>query len=266
VTPVANRAGGRVCRIRPAVNVPLRRPRRWAAAAIAATVWLAAPAATAWGDTATTENPAASNATAIDQIYRAALGVTVTIFVLVGGWLLYTAIRFRVRRGAPLGPEPPQTHGSSRLEIGWTIVPVLILAALAGYTIAKIPRAENIGGRNALKVAVTAQQFTFTYRYENKGAGGKQPRDPATLVVPVNTPVEIDLVSKDVAHDFWVPALGPKVDAIPGQMNRTGFTASRIGTYQGQCAEFCGAGHATMTITVKVISQHAFANYVKGLR
>ncbi|MGN6377543.1 MAG: cytochrome c oxidase subunit II [Gaiellales bacterium] len=237
-----------------------RRTRSWAAAALAATIWLMVSAGPAWADAATPVNPEATNSTAIDQIYRATLGVCVTIFVLVGGWLLYTAIRFRARRGQP-APEPPQFHGSTRLEIGWTVVPVLILAALAGYTLAKIPRAENIGGRGELKISVLAQQFSFSYTYPN----GKHPRDPATLVVPVDTPIVIDLRSKDVAHDFWVPALGPKVDAIPGQLNRTGFTATALGIYQGGCAELCGIGHATMLITVKVISKPAFRNYMAGL-
>ena len=217
-------------------------------------------AAPAWADTATPENPAASNSQAINEIYRAALGVTMTIFVLVGGWLLYTAIRFRVKPGANL-PEPPQVRGSSKLELGWTVVPVLILVALAGYTIDKIPKAEHIGGAGSIKIAVTAQQFSFSYRYPN----GKAPRNPSVLEVPVDTPIEIDLRSKDVAHDFWVPALGPKVDAIPGQMNRTGFTASHIGTYHGQCAEFCGQGHASMTITVKVVSKAQFAKDMPGV-
>jgi cytochrome c oxidase subunit II len=242
------------------VNALHRRTRSWAASALAATIWMMVSAGTAWADAATPVNPEATNADAIDQIYRATLGVCVTIFVLVGGWLIYTAIRFRVRRGV-VAPEPPQVHGSTRLEIGWTVVPVLILVALAAYTLDKLPTAENIGGKGEIQVQVLAQQYAFTYTYPN----GKHPSDPATLVVPVNTPIVIDLRSKDVAHDFWVPALGPKVDAIPGQLNRTGFTARQTGTYDGGCAELCGVGHATMLITVKVISKPAFAAYMAGL-
>jgi cytochrome c oxidase subunit 2 len=260
VTSVANQARGRVCRIRPAVTVPSRRSRLPAVAALAAPILLMVYAAPAWANTATPENPAASNSQAINEIYRAALGVTVTIFVLVGGWLLYTATRFRVKPGT-VAPEPPQVRGSTRLEVGWTVVPVLILIALAGYTLNKIPNAENIGGPGSIKISVLAQQFSFSYKYPN----GKAPKNPSVLVVPVDTPIEIDLHSKDVAHDFWVPALGPKVDAIPGQMNRTGFTADKLGTYQGQCAEFCGSGHASMTITVKVVSKAAFASYMSGV-
>ena len=260
VTGVANRPHGAVCRIRPAVNVRPRRTRCSAAALLGAAAWLAASAVPAFADTATPENPAATNADAIDSIYRAALGVTITIFVLVGGWLLYTAIRFRARKGQTA--EPPQTHGSTRLELGWTLVPILILIGLAGYTFAKLPNAERITAPGELRVQVLAQQFSFSYTYPN----GKHPANPAVLVVPVDTPVELDLRSKDVAHDWWVAQLGPKVDAIPGRMNRTGFTATTTGTFTGQCAEFCGTGHATMTITVRVVPKAAFQHYLAALK
>jgi cytochrome c oxidase subunit 2 len=96
-------------------------------------------------------------------------------------------------------------------------------------------------------VNVTAQQFQFSYTYgANAGAAeGKAPSDAATLVVPENTPVKLQVHAKDVDHDWWVPSLGPKVDAIPGQTTTTWFRADHIGTYHGQCAEFCGVGHAT---------------------
>jgi len=124
------------------VNVPTLRLRPLALAAFTAVVMLALQAAPALADTATFEQPAGPAASAIDHVYRAVLGVTVTIFVLVGGWLLYSALRFRVRRGEP-NIEPPQVRGSTRLEIGWTLAPVLVLAALAGYTIDNIPAVKD---------------------------------------------------------------------------------------------------------------------------
>jgi len=219
--------------------------------------------APAYANLATPELPDSTNADAMGNIYRAALGACIAIFVLVGGWLLYTSIRFRTRRGATPVDPPPQTHGSRRLEIGWTIVPILILAGLAGYTFDQLGAAENIStSRNALHIAVTAQQFTFSYTYPN----GKPPSNPSILVVPVNTPIDISIVSKDVNHDWWVPSLAPKIDAIPGQVNQTGFTATHAGTFHGQCAEFCGAGHATMTITVHVVNRPAFQSYMASLK
>jgi cytochrome c oxidase subunit II len=117
-------------------------------------------------------------------------------------------------------------------------------------------------------VKVVAQQFQFSYTYgANAGpAAGKAPSDAATLVVPENTPGKLAVHAKDVAHDWWVPALGPKVDAIPGQTTTTWFRADRTGTYEGQCAEFCGVGHATMLIKVKVVTADEWQSYAGGLK
>ena len=234
-------------------------------AAVTAVVAPLALAPAAIADTATPENPVGPASHAIDNIYRAVIGTTMVIFILVGGWLVYSAIRFRARPGRPI--DPPQVHGSSRLEWGWTIVPVLILVGLAGYTFHKLPDVKDAPS-DALVVNVVAQQFQFSYTYgANAGAAeGKAPSDAATLVVPENTAVKLEVRAKDVDHDWWVPSLGPKVDAIPGQTTTTWFRADHIGTYHGQCAEFCGVGHATMLITVKVVSPDDWQSYAGGLK
>jgi cytochrome c oxidase subunit 2 len=246
------------------VNVPTLRLRPLALAAFTAVVVLGLQSAPALADTATFEHPAGPAANGMDHVYRAVLGVTVTIFVLVGGWLLYSSLRFRVRRGDP-DIEPPQVRGSTRLEIGWTVAPVLVLAALAGYTIDNIPAVKDAPS-DAMVVRVLAQQWSFSYVYgSNSGIGGKAPSG-TTLVVPENTAVKLEVKSKDVDHDWWVPALGPKIDAIPGQTNSTWFKATRTGTFHGQCAEFCGLGHATMLITVKVVTPAEWSAYTAKLQ
>jgi len=247
------------------VNVLTLRLRSIALAALTAVLLLALQAAPAAADTATFVPPDGPAANAIDNVYRAVLGVTITIFVLVGGWLLYSALRFRVRRGEPV-VEPPQVRGSTRLEIGWTLAPVLVLAALAGYTIDHIPAVKDPPS-NAMVVNVQAQQWSFSYTYgAHSSVPGKAPAGGATLVVPVNTAVKLEVRSKDVDHDWWVPALGPKIDAIPGQTNTTWFKATRTGTFDGQCAEFCGIGHATMLITVKVVTPAQWTAYTAKLQ
>jgi cytochrome c oxidase subunit II len=240
------------------------RLRPLALAAFTAVSVLAFTAAPALADTATLNQPAGPASSDVDHIYRAVLGVTVTIFALVGGCLLYSALRFRVRRGEP-EVEPPQVHGSTRLELAWTVVPVLVLVALSAYTLDHVDTVAH-APKNAMVVNVSAQQFSFSYVYgANSGAGGKAPSNATTLVVPVDTPVKLDVRSKDVDHDWWVESLGPKIDAIPGQTNTTWFKADHTGTFHGQCAEFCGIGHATMTITVKVVSKAAWAAYTAKL-
>jgi cytochrome c oxidase subunit 2 len=241
------------------------RLRPLALAAFTAVTLLALWAAPALADTATFQHPAGPASSAMDHIYRAVLGVTVTIFVLVGGWLLYSALRFRVRRGETYA-EPPQVHGSTRLEIAWTIVPVLVLIVLSAYTLDHVGTVKDAPS-DSMVVNVLAQQFSFSYVYgANSGVVGKAPSTPSTLVVPQNTPVKVLVRSKDVNHDWWVPALGPKIDAIPGQTNTTWFKATSTGTFRGQCAEFCGIGHATMLITVKVVSPADWAAYTAKLK
>jgi len=247
------------------VKVPTPRQRLLVLAAFTAVMMLAFGAAPAGADTATFQHPAGPASHAMDDIYRAVLGVTVTIFVLVGGWLLYSALRFRVRPGDP-DIEPPQVHGSTRLELAWTLAPVLVLVALSAYTLDHVGTVKDAPS-NSMIVNVKAQQFSFTYLYgAHSGASGKAPSTPSTLVVPVDTPVKIYVRSIDVNHDWWVPALGPKIDAIPGQTNTDWFQANETGTFKGQCAEFCGIGHATMTITVKVVSRSDWNAYTAKLQ
>jgi cytochrome c oxidase subunit II len=240
------------------------RLRQLVLAALTAVTVLVLSAGPAAADTATFQHPAGPTSNAMDGIYRAVLGVTVTIFVLVGGWLLYSALRFRARPGDP-DVEPPQVHGSTRLELGWTIAPVLVLVALSAYTFAHLHTVKDPPA-GAMVVDVLAQQFSFSYTYgANSGVGGKAPSDPATLVVPVDTAVKLEVRSKDVDHDWWVPSLGPKIDAIPGQTNTTWFKATETGTFDGQCAEFCGLGHDTMLIKVKVVSKADWSTYTSKL-
>ena len=231
--------------------------RRWFLAA--APLWVLATLATAGpalAGTATLNQPQSPNSQAIDSIYRAVLGVTVTIFVLVGGWLVYSAIRFRERPGRTY-PDPPQVRGSKQLEIGWTVVPVLILVGLSAFTFYKLPDVEDVPN-GAMEVNVLAQQYGWTFTYPD----GKHPAGTNTLVVPVDTPIHLNMRSKDVIHDFWVEPLGQKQDVFPNKTTHTWFEARKVGKYQGQCAEFCGSGHATMTISVRVLSKEEFSSYM----
>jgi cytochrome c oxidase subunit II len=148
-------------------------------------------------------------------------------------------------------------RGSTRLEIGWTIVPILILVGLSAFTFYKLPKVEDVP-KGAMQIGVTAQQYSWTFTYP----GGKHPAGPNTLVVPVDTPVHLNMISKDVVHDFWVEQLGQKQDVFPNRITHTWFEADRIGDYDGQCAEFCGSGHATMTILVRVLSKQDYLTYM----
>src|SRR5205807_8910082 len=144
-------------------------------------------------------------------------------------------VRYR-SRGRARTVEGPQVIGHTRLEVLWTTVPVLILAGIAGFVFYKLPGIQDVpaarAGVQQLSVTVEAHQFYWRFVYPD----GTVSID--TLTVPAGRVVKLAIVSRDVAHSWWVPALGGKTDAIPGRENHTWFQASKEGVYRGQCAEF----------------------------
>jgi cytochrome c oxidase subunit II len=168
--------------------------------------------------------------------------------------LTYFVWRYR-GGGRPRTVEGPQIHGSTRLEVAWTLVPVAILIVVAAFTFYKLPgiTLEAAAGEQALEVRVEGRQFYWQYRYPN----GVIAID--TLRAPANRLVELKITApeNDVVHSYWVPDVFPKVDAIPGETTETSFRA-RPGTYRGQCAEFCGIQHAVMLATVEILPADEF--------
>jgi cytochrome c oxidase subunit 2 len=187
--------------------------------------------------------------------YWLVFAFTAAIFVLVEGALIVFIIRFR-SRGRDRSIEGPDIHGSTKLETVWTIFPVVVLAIIATFIFVNLPgyiHPAKADKRNALQVHIIAHQFYWEFRYPN----GVLAYD--TMVVPANTLVELTIDSADVAHSWWIPAFGPKTDAIPGQTNHAWFKAQVAAKnlpilYTGQCSELCGLLHAKMTQHVKVVS------------
>ncbi len=191
------------------------------------------------------------------EVFYWALIPAIIILILVTGALVYAVVRFR-RRGEQELP-PKQVHGNTRLEIAWTIAPTIILMVLAVPMVAAI---IDIGGdpeEDALQVIVRAEQFNWFFEYpeliDDEGNALSTPRE---LRVPVNRDIAISLESIDVIHSFWVPKLAGKLDVIPGRTNTMWFNATSPGTYSGQCAEFCGIGHAGMKFTVIALEEAEF--------
>ena len=204
---------------------------------------------------------ATASGDAINQLYWIVTTIVVVVFVLVEAVLLFFIFRFRRRRDAPPGAEGPQIHGNTRLEVIWTVVPTMILIALAVFTIVKVPDVEATAGESApgeaLHVAVDAHQFYWQYEYEN----GALSFD--TLYLPVGRRVTLDLASADVPHSWWVPELTGKRDALPGQLNQISFRPEREGTFtNGKCGEFCGIQHAAMLTTVEIVSAEEFDRWL----
>ncbi len=198
--------------------------------------------------------PAATvEAVIVDRLFSTMLGIAFAIFVLVEGVLLYAVLRFR-RRSGHEGEGVP-IHGSNRLELAWTFIPALIvfwLSAVSGQVIFRLDAPPD----DALRVRVVAQQFTWQFEYPEYGITSTE------LNVPVDVPVELEVISRDVIHSFWVPAFRLKEDALPMRETHMTFTASTVGEYPVVCAELCGAGHAIMRTQVHVQTQEEFAGWL----
>ena len=154
---------------------------------------------------------ASEEAKDIDTLWDVLVIVSVPIFVLVETVVLYSVWRFRMRPGEELKDGPP-IHGNTRLEVIWTAIPAIILVALCSYAYVVLQR--HRGGRGVeMKVRVVGEQFTWTFFYP--GDGGKEIAS-SQLYLPEGKQVKFDIQSKDVLHDFWVPAFRQKIDAVPG--------------------------------------------------
>jgi cytochrome c oxidase subunit 2 len=205
--------------------------------------------------------PHSPNARRINDSYVWISIFTVAIFVVVEGALLLFIYKYR-SRGRPRTVEGPQVHGAMRLELIWTAIPVLILAAIASFILYKLPGIKDVPSASAegggLTIRVDAHQFYWQYTYPNGAVSIDE------LHAPVNRVVKLDIVSHDVDHSWWVPELNGKFDAIPGRTNHTWFKADRIGVYRGRCGEFCGVFHAAMESTARIESQGAYDAWLSG--
>jgi cytochrome c oxidase subunit 2 len=203
--------------------------------------------------------PDSPNANRINDSYKWIALFTGAIFVLVEGALIWFVFRYR-RRGRARTAEGPQVHGATRLELMWTAVPVLILAAIAGFIFYKLPGIQDVPAAKAeggaLPIRVDAHQFYWQFTYPNGTVSIDE------MHAPVGRPVRVLIRSADVDHSWWIPALGGKFDAIPGHPSDTWFRARRIGTYRGTCGEFCGALHAQMEARVFVESNGDYQRWV----
>jgi cytochrome c oxidase subunit 2 len=207
--------------------------------------------------------PASPNASNILDIYWLILAITGGIFVLVIGALLLFLVRYR-SRGRPREVEGPQVRGHTNLELAWTAGPVIILAVIAAFVFWKVSDLGATSGlpaseANAAKEEVTidAHQFYWEFIYPNGAVSVDH------LRLPFDKPVRLRILSSDVAHSWWVPALGGKLDAIPGRSNHTSFRATKLGTFPGQCAELCGLLHAAMRAQAEVMPVDAYRSWVQ---
>jgi cytochrome c oxidase subunit 2 len=209
--------------------------------------------------------PKATPAESVYHLSLLVLAVCAAIFLVVAGLLTYTLIRFRRRCGDRR--EPAQVYGSDRIEIAWTVIPILIVFVLTMAT-ARIVSAtlDKSAPSNALKVTVVGHQWWWEVRYPAlKIVTANEVHVPvSTIANPAITFIRLE--SADVAHSFWIPQLAGKTDLIPNHPNRMWIDPKQEGTFLGNCAEYCGTQHANMRVRVIVQSQADFAKWVAGQR
>lgn len=195
----------------------------------------------------------------------------ITILVLV--LMIYIAVRFN-RKANPI---PSKTTHNVRLEVIWTVIPVLILVAIAIPSI-RIHHFMESPVEDGITLKVTGYQWYWGYEYPDHGGVSFESRlvpeadlkegEPRLLTVdnvvmiPVNTKVRVQTTGADVIHSWAVPAFGVKRDAVPGRLNETWFEATKVGRFYGQCSELCGVQHGFMPIVVDVVSQEEFNQWI----
>lgn len=194
----------------------------------------------------------------------------ITLFVMV--LLLVVIVRFNARRN----PVPSRTTHNTLIEVVWTVVPVLILVAIAVPSFRLLFLQLNVPKAD-ITIKATGKQWFWSYNYpddkfefdsilvQDKDLKEGQPRlltaDNA-MVVPVNKVVRVQTTGADVIHSWAVPSFGVKIDAIPGRLNETWFKAEHTGTFYGQCSQLCGRDHAFMPIMVRVVTDQEYAAWL----
>ena len=196
--------------------------------------------------------------------------VAISAFVLF--LMLYACVKFR----ASVNPNPSKRTHNVAVEVLWTLIPCLILIVIAVPSF-KILYKQDAIPKADLTIKAIGYQWYWGYEYpdeniifesymvEDKDLKENQPRLLAVdneVVVPVNKVVKVLITANDVLHAWALPSFGVKRDAVPGRINETWFKAEKVGTYYGQCSELCGIKHAFMPITVKVVSEEEYNNWL----
>jgi cytochrome c oxidase subunit II len=186
--------------------------------------------------------------------YWFATVICIGIFAVVAAVIVYSVRTFRVQ------PEDdsdgPPIHGHTGIEIVWTVIPFVLVTAIA--VVSAVVLAQNgDAGTNPLRVNVFAQQFAWRFEYpqQDRLRSGE-------LVLPIGRSTKLELEAADVIHAFWIPEMGQKQDAVPGITTELVITPTRTGTFSVICTELCGLGHATMRARARVVSRAEFGRWV----
>lgn len=196
----------------------------------------------------------------IDDIYKALTIVSIPFFMIIIGMMWMILAQFRAKPGDDPQKDGSPFHGSTKVEIVWTIIPAIVVISLGLYAWHVLDKVEA-AQPNSMTIKVVGQQFAWNYQYpeQNVKTGGD-------LVVPINRPLYFEMTSADVIHSFYIPAARVKRDVADGYTTRMRFRPEKLGSYPIVCAELCGLGHATMRSTLRVVSAADFAKWVAMMK
>jgi len=238
---------------------------RWIVMSLLATALLALAGCGSSNRPLTTLDPRGDASTAIHKLVIPVFIVAGVVFVFINVGVLYVALRFRRKPGEE-NEFPEQIHGNTKLELGWTIVPALIMAGIAVGTVATLvtlnTQPENTS--KEFEVRVVGQQWWWAYEYDLGRDGTIDFVTANEMIIPTGTPVHLTITSRDVIHSFWIPALNGKKDAAPGREHPLWMEADKPGRFLGQCTEFCGLSHGYMRMLVEAKEPDDFAKWVAG--
>ncbi|MNZ74065.1 Cytochrome c oxidase subunit 2 precursor [compost metagenome] len=195
-------------------------------------------------------------------LIKLAVGIMSIVVVVVFALSLYVIVRFRRRRGDTSIPK--QVEGSHKLEIIWTVIPVILLVILGVPTVQSVfsLSKDYTKDKDAVQVIVTAHQYWWEFEYPEYGIKTAQ-----ELIIPNNKTISVQAKSADVVHSFWVPSLAGKIDTNPGSnTNIIYFSAPKTGVYLGKCAELCGPSHGLMDFKVKSVDEASFDRWVAAIQ
>ena len=187
---------------------------------------------------------------------------------VVWGLIIWTVIFHRRRRNSH--ELPPQTRYNLPIEVFYTAVPLLMIAVFFYFTARDEDRILRTSSNPDHNITITGVQWSWQFTYASDGDKNTTvtgtPGKPPTLYLPKGESVQFKLQSDDVIHSFWVPAFLFKMDVIPGRINTFEITPTKLGTYNGRCAELCGQDHARMLFNVKIVEPSAYDTYVQRLQ
>jgi cytochrome c oxidase subunit II len=203
--------------------------------------------------------PKSTQGESVFSLWQGFFVTSIAVGALVWGLIIYAMVRFRRRDDTIPGQNPYNIP----VEVAYTAAPVLIVAVLFAFSVSAEGDVTRLEPDPVAHIDVIGFQWSWQFVYVDEDIViTGEPGEPPEMVVPVGEPVQLNLVSNDVNHSFWVPDFLSKRDLIPGVDNEISVTPTETGTYIGRCAEFCGLDHWSMNYTVRVVDPDEYDDWI----